>query len=494
MQRNGFKQFIQALAGHGRDLDILHFTGHRFHDHFMLQKVGPHFLRVCLRLVAFVDRHDHRHFGGLGVIDGFDRLRHHRVIGGNHENDDIRHLSPARTHRGKGRVAGRVEEAQHRATVGFHLIGADVLGDSPGFARDNLGIANRIQKRGFAVVDVPHDRDHGRTRLEILFRILDLLDHLFHVGIRNTDDLVAEFLDDQLGRIGVDRLVLIHHHAHLHEALDHFTHTFGHPVGQLGDDDRLGQLDLADHLFPLDRATHGLLPGAFLLALHRGHRPLTSAFATRQRLVQGQLARTPVVVTALAAGLALFTLTVLLARSVVAPRLGCSIAGFCLFFSRFRRGGSSGFGGGTLGGLFGLLALALFLFRLRAGLFLGLALLALFLLHFGAAALTLFRARLFFRFTSSLLFGLARLGGLNRLQAARHFRVGYPGRTARRITRSAATAAALALTGLGDNNAFALGLHHDILGAPVAKALLHVPRPGTTTTYTQGLLAVSIAH
>jgi hypothetical protein len=58
-------------------------------------------------------------FGGLGVIDGLDRLRHHRVIGGHHQNDDIRHLRTACPHRREGRVAGRVEEAQQRAESVF---------------------------------------------------------------------------------------------------------------------------------------------------------------------------------------------------------------------------------------------------------------------------------------------------------------------------------------------------------------------------------------
>jgi hypothetical protein len=66
-------------------------------------------------LVDLVDRHDHRHLGGLGVVDRLDRLRHHRIVGGHHQHHDVGHLRAARAHRGEGRVARRVEEGQHRA-------------------------------------------------------------------------------------------------------------------------------------------------------------------------------------------------------------------------------------------------------------------------------------------------------------------------------------------------------------------------------------------
>ena len=44
-----------------------------------------------------------------------------------------------------------------------HLVGADVLRDSSCLAFRHIGQANRVEQRGFAVIDVPHDRNHGRT-------------------------------------------------------------------------------------------------------------------------------------------------------------------------------------------------------------------------------------------------------------------------------------------------------------------------------------------
>jgi hypothetical protein len=167
LQRDGFQQLSEALAGQGGDLDVLHVARHLLDDHLVLQKIGAHLVGVRVGLVDLVDRHDHRDLGGLGVIDGLDRLRHHRVVGGHHQDDDIRHLRATRAHRGEGGVAGRVEEVR-APRVGLHLVGADMLRDAAGLARDDIRLADRVQKRGLAVVDMAHDRDDRRTRLKIL--------------------------------------------------------------------------------------------------------------------------------------------------------------------------------------------------------------------------------------------------------------------------------------------------------------------------------------
>ena len=44
---------------------------------------------IRTRLVDLVDRDDDRHVGGARVIDRFLRLRHHTVVGGDDENDDV---------------------------------------------------------------------------------------------------------------------------------------------------------------------------------------------------------------------------------------------------------------------------------------------------------------------------------------------------------------------------------------------------------------------
>ena len=99
------------------------------------------------------------------MIDRLNSLRHHRIISCDHKNNDIRHLRPARPHRCKGGVTWCVEETQYRTTGSFDLIRPDMLGNSPGFARDNLGVANGIKQRRFAVVDMAHDGDDGRPQI-----------------------------------------------------------------------------------------------------------------------------------------------------------------------------------------------------------------------------------------------------------------------------------------------------------------------------------------
>ena len=61
---------------------------------------------------------------------------------------------------------GRVEEGDRLLLV-VDLVGADVLGDAAGLARGDLGLADRIEQRGLAVVDVAHDRHHRRAVLEV---------------------------------------------------------------------------------------------------------------------------------------------------------------------------------------------------------------------------------------------------------------------------------------------------------------------------------------
>jgi hypothetical protein len=67
------------------------------------------------------------------------------------------------------------------------------------------------------------------------------VDHVLDVGVGHALHLVAEFLDDQFGGVGVDGLVLGDHHAVLHQRLDHVGHTLGHAVGKFGHDDGFGQ-------------------------------------------------------------------------------------------------------------------------------------------------------------------------------------------------------------------------------------------------------------
>ena len=166
LQPDGLEQLLEIHLLGRRHLDIEHVAAERFHLDFVLQQFGAHALRLGVRLVHLVDGDDHRRFRGLGVIDGFDRLRHDAVIGRDHEHDDVGHLRAARAHRGERGVARRVDEGDLAVRRRRHLIGADMLGDAAGFAGGHLGLADGVEQRGLAVVDMAHDGDDRRARLQ----------------------------------------------------------------------------------------------------------------------------------------------------------------------------------------------------------------------------------------------------------------------------------------------------------------------------------------
>ena len=110
LQPDRFEQLVEIGLLGGRDFDVEHVAAERFDLDLVLQQLGAHALGLGVRLVDLVDRDDHRHLRRLGVIDRLDRLRHHAVVGRDHQHDDVGDLGAARAHRGEGGVARRVDE------------------------------------------------------------------------------------------------------------------------------------------------------------------------------------------------------------------------------------------------------------------------------------------------------------------------------------------------------------------------------------------------
>ncbi len=267
---------IQALAGLGRNFDHLGVATEAFDDDFVLQQFIDDVLRLGARLVHLVDRDDDRRLGRTGVVDGFDRLRHDAVIRRNDQHDEIRHVGATGPHRREGGVARRVEEGDTITRRRPHLIGADVLGNATGFAGRGIGLAQGVEQRGLAVVDVTHDRNHRRTGDGMVFVVLGRDKAFFDVGFRHTPDGVAEFRSDQFGRIGIDDVVDLQHHALLHQELNDVHGAHGHPVGQLlhGDDVRNDDFTRGTRLF--GRMALALFTFTFTRPADRGQR--THAF------------------------------------------------------------------------------------------------------------------------------------------------------------------------------------------------------------------------
>jgi hypothetical protein len=158
--------------------------------------------RVGALLVDLVDRDEHRDLGRLGVVDGLLRLRLHAVVGRDHDDRDVGDARAAGAHGGERLVARGVEEGDRLAAL-VDLVGADVLGDATGLAGDDLGLADRVEQRRLAVVDVAHDRDDRRALDEVGVVVVGLDDLLVLLGDGDDLDLLVELLGEQLdGLVG----------------------------------------------------------------------------------------------------------------------------------------------------------------------------------------------------------------------------------------------------------------------------------------------------
>ncbi len=173
-QQDHFEQQIQV------DLRL---RGDRHHHHVAAPILGQQAavrqllldpLGLGVGLVDLVNGDNDRHLGSPCMVDGFERLRHHTVVGRHHQHHNVRNFGAAGAHAGERFVTRRVDEYNLLAVL-LHVVGADVLGDASRLMIRHVGLANGVQQRGFAVVHMPHDRNHGRTLLAILIH-LGLLD------------------------------------------------------------------------------------------------------------------------------------------------------------------------------------------------------------------------------------------------------------------------------------------------------------------------------
>ena len=250
LQRDHFQQLVEVGLVLGGNLDIDDVAAERFDLNLVLQQFGAHALRPGVGLVDLVDRDDHRHLRRLGVIDRLDGLRHHAVVGRDHQDHDVGHLGAAGAHRGERGVARGVDEGDLLAAFRRgHLIGADMLGDAAGFAGNHVGMAERVEQRGLAVIDVAHHGHDRRTRFGIGGIVDDIEQAFLDVGRGHALDGVAQFLGDQLRGVGIDHVGDLVHRALLHQQPDHVDRALGHAVGEFLDIDGFRDDHLANQLF-----------------------------------------------------------------------------------------------------------------------------------------------------------------------------------------------------------------------------------------------------
>ncbi len=192
----------------------------------MLGQLGENALRIRVVFVDLVDRDDDRHLSGARVVDRLDRLRHHAVVSGDHQHDDVGHLCAAGAHLCERGVAGRVDE-RDLVTAALHLVGADVLGDATGLTRDNVRRADLVENGRLAMVDVTHDGYHRGSRSELLLIVVIAvveeglqLEFLLLTGV-DEQKVRADIEGEQLHVIVGEGLRSRDHLAVVQQELDH---------------------------------------------------------------------------------------------------------------------------------------------------------------------------------------------------------------------------------------------------------------------------------
>ena len=281
LQRNHIEQLVEVALLFGGNLDFEHVAAERLHLDLVLQQFGTHALRPGVGFVDFVDSDDDGDFRRLGVLDRFHGLRHDAVVGGDDQYDNVGDLGAARTHRRKGGVAGCIDEGDPAAGGRRHLISADVLRDAAGLRGRYVGRADGVEQRSLAVIDVAHDGDDRRARQQVRWIVRRVEHAFFDVGFGDAAHGVAEFLGDELGGVGVDRIGDLRHVPLLHQDADHVDRALGHAVGQLLDGDRLRDSHFTGDLFL--RLVVAMAADALDAAAERSHRAFAHLVGSKGR-------------------------------------------------------------------------------------------------------------------------------------------------------------------------------------------------------------------
>ena len=238
LQQDSFEQFVDAGTHLRRNLDERRVTTPVLGGHAFDRQLVTDAIEVGTRLVDLVHGDNQRNASRFRVLHGFAGLRHHAVVRRHHQDDDVGRLGTTCTHLGKRSVARGVEEGDH-ATVGFDVVGTDVLGNTTGFAGGNLGTTDIVEQRGLTVVNVTHDGHDRRTRCGLAFELQRFGQGIFQGRVADQGDLVAQLFGDQLSGLLIEHLVDGDRSTQLEHELDDFSGLDRHLLRQFRDGDGL---------------------------------------------------------------------------------------------------------------------------------------------------------------------------------------------------------------------------------------------------------------
>ena len=235
-----------------------------------MRKIFTYFVRVGTRFINLVDGKHHRHISCLSMRNSLARGRHHTVVGRNDDNRDIGNLCSAGTHSRKCFVSRGIQESDTASVFELHVVSTDVLSDSAGLTRNDIGLANVVEQRCLTVIHVSHHRYDGRARYEFRL-VVGLFGHGFRHFGTHVFSLEAELFGNKIDCFGIQALIDRHHNADTHQRTDNLIDRYIHHRCKFADGDKLRELQrfavfaLGTSLF-VELLLHGI---ALLFAVFR---------------------------------------------------------------------------------------------------------------------------------------------------------------------------------------------------------------------------------
>ncbi len=255
LQQNQLEQLVDVLAlerrnGGAKDFASPVFGGDAALLHLLFDAVDVRALGVHL-----VDRNDNRNARFLREAQRFVGLRHKAVVRRDNQDCDVGDIRAALAHFRERRVAGGVEESDFLAVAG-NLIRGCVLRNAARFARDDVRVADCVQERRLAVVDVPEYADNRGARDVVFDVVFGAFYRLLFLGLllfAPVPDVEVEavlFGDDYRGGV-FERLVHRGENPHVHKLGDEPEGLQIHRLCEVADDNRGFQLYCLKFFFAL---------------------------------------------------------------------------------------------------------------------------------------------------------------------------------------------------------------------------------------------------